>query len=56
VEKVFIEQNQVAGFGRDDVRGQGRGCRTIDSKTAKCVPKIRVVRTRQDPEGAVLGS
>src|SRR6516162_3578757 len=56
VEKVLMEQNQVAGFGHHDVRGQGRGGRTIDSKTAKCVPKIRVVRTRQDPEGAVLGS
>jgi hypothetical protein len=40
MEKVLIEQNQVAWFGNNDVCGQGRGCRTIDSKTAKCVPEI----------------
>jgi hypothetical protein len=51
-----MEQNQVAGFGHHDVPGQARGCRNIGTKTAKCIPKIRVVRTRQDPEGAVLGS
>jgi len=56
VENVLIEEDQVAGFGHDDVCGQDRGCRTIDSKPAECVPEVWVVRTRQDAEGAVLRS
>lgn len=54
VEKVLIEQDQVAGFAHDDVCGQAQVCRTIDSKSAQSIPKFRVVRTRQDPQGAVL--
>jgi hypothetical protein len=43
MEKVLIEQNQVAGLGRDNVCRYVRVCRALHAKSAQCISKFRMV-------------